>query len=95
MDLSESFRASQSALGPYWGRSVSRKWDRPELVDLCQEEDSSKGERSEPSRQPTTLAHPVDRGYDSCDSEDLDSGFVRYRERNLADRLGLRMPWPG
>ena len=36
-----------------------------------------------------------DRGYDSCDSEDLDSGFVRYRERNLADWLGLRKPWPG
>ena len=30
-----------------------------------------------------------------CDTEDLDSGFVRYRERNLADWLGLSMPWPG
>ena len=41
VDLSESLLASQSALGPYWDRSVSRKRDRPELVDLRQEEDTS------------------------------------------------------
>ena len=97
VDLSESLRASQSALGPYWGRSVSRKRDRPELEDLCQEEDSSEEEQPELGRQATTPALPVDRGYDSCDSEDLDSGFVRYREQNLAEQnwLGLRTPWPG
>ena len=60
----ESLLASQSAFGPHWGRSVSRKRDRPELVDLCQEEYSSEGERPELGRQPTTLAHPVDKGYD-------------------------------
>ena len=48
VDLSESLLASQSNLGPYWGRSVSRKRDRPELVDLCQEEDS--GEEEQPER---------------------------------------------
>ena len=95
VDLSESLRASQSTLGPYWGRGVSRKRDRPEPVDLCQEEDSSEEEQPELGRQATTPALLVDRGYDSCDSEDLDSGFVRYRERNLADWLGLRTPWPG
>ena len=74
---------------------MSRKRDRPEPEDLCQEEDSSEEEQPELGRQATTPAHPVDRGYDSCDSEDLDSGFVRYRERNLADWLGLRTPRPG
>ena len=42
-----------------------------------------------------TLPQQDDRGYDSCGSEDMDSGFVRHRERNLADWLGLRKPWPG
>ena len=37
----------------------------------------------------------MDHGYDSCGSEDLDSGFVRCREQCLADWLDLRMPWPG
>ena len=95
VDLSDSLLASQSALGPYWGRGVSRKRDRPEQMDLCQEEDSSEEEQPELGRQATTPAPPVDHGYDSCDSEDLDSGFVRYREQCLADWLGLRMPWPG
>ena len=63
-------------------------------VDLCQEEESSEGERPELGRQAITLAHPVAKSNDSCDSEDLDGGFVRYRERNL-DWLGLSMPWPG
>ena len=94
VDLSESLLASQSALGPYWGRGVRRKRDRPEPVDLCQEEDSSEKE-PELGRQAPTPAPQVDHGYDSCDSEDLDSGFVRYREQNLADWLGLRPPWPG
>ena len=74
---------------------MSRKRDRPEQVDLCQEEDSSEEEQPELSMQAPTHAPPVDRGYDSCDSEDLESGFVRYREQNLADWLGLRLPWPG
>ena len=34
-----------------WGRSVSRKRDRPEPVDLLQEEDSSEGEQPERGRQ--------------------------------------------
>ena len=95
VDLSESLLASQSALGPYWGRGVSRKRNRPEPVDRCQEEDSNEEEQPELSGQAPTPALLVDRGYDSCDSEDLDSGFVRYRERNLADWLGLRTPWQG
>ena len=37
------------------------------------------------------LAQQDDKGYYSCDSEDLDNGFIRYRECNLADWLGL--PW--
>ena len=42
-DLSESLLASQSGLGPYWGRGVSRKRDRAGLVDLSMDEESSKG----------------------------------------------------
>ena len=77
MGLSESLLASQSTLEPYWSRAVRRKRDRPEPVDLCQEEDSSEGEQPELDRQPTTLSNPVDRGYDSCDSEDMNTGFRR------------------
>ena len=85
----------QSNLRPYWGRGVSLKRDRPELVNLCLGKDISEGERSEMNRVPTTLVQPDDRGYDSCDSEDLDSGFLRYRESNLATWLGKRLPWAG
>ena len=46
VDLSESLLASQSALGPYWSRGVSRKRDR-QLVRLSQEEDSSGEGRNE------------------------------------------------
>ena len=34
VDFSESMVASQSDLGQYWQRGVSRKRDRPVLVDL-------------------------------------------------------------
>ena len=47
VDLSESLLAFQSDLGPYWGRGVSRKRDRPMLVDLCLDEESSEDELEE------------------------------------------------
>ena len=56
-----------------------------ELVELSQEEDSSGEERTELGRHTAPQAHPDDRGYDSCDSEDMNIGFRRYKERNLAD----------
>ena len=40
--------------------------------------------------------HPVqsdDRGYDSCDSEDIKRGLIRNRNHNLVTWLGLRKPW--
>ena len=73
MDLSESLPALQSDLRSYWERGVSLKRDRPELVNLCLGEDISEEEMSEMNRVPTTLVQPEDRGYDSCDSEDLAS----------------------
>ena len=54
---------------------MSRKRDRPELVDLCLEEDSSEEEQPELGRQAIAPAPLLDHGYDSCDSEDLDSGL--------------------
>ena len=63
-------------------------------MDLASGEDTS--EEGLVGSQPlATLTPQVDRGYDSCDSEDLDTGFVWHRERNLADWLGLRKPWSG
>ena len=88
MDLSESLLASQSDLGPYWGIRVSPKRDRPVLVDQCLDEESSKGELEES----LVLATAVQTD-DSCDSEDIGSGFLRYRESNLMTWLGLRLPW--
>ena len=76
VDLSESLAASQSELGPYWQRGVSRKRARLEVVDLATGEDTSE-EGSLGSEPPATLTLHADRGYDTCDSEDLDTGFVR------------------
>ena len=90
VDLSESLLASQSALGSYWDRGVRRKRDRPELVDICQEEDSSEGESSDD--RSILQVGTEDKCYDSCDSEDMNTGFRRYKECNLADWLGTRLP---
>ena len=30
-----------------------------------------------------------------CDSEDMNTGFRRYKGRNVADWLGTRLPWEG
>ena len=95
VDLSESLLASQSALGPYRSRGGSRKRDR-QLVELSQEVDSSGKGRTELSEiSGHTALQADDRGYDSCDSEDMNIRFRRYKERNLADWLGTRLPWEG
>ena len=94
VDLSESLLASQSALGPYWSRGVSRKRDRQELVELSQEEDFNGECRTELGRH-TASPDPDDKGYDSCDSEGMNTGFRRYKKRNLAAWLGTRLSWEG
>ena len=74
-------------LGPYWARCVSRKRVRLVVADLALEEDSSEEE-------PTVFQVPVTLGYHSCDTDDLNNGFIRYRERNLSERQvpgGLRL----
>lgn len=40
------------------------------------------------------LSIPEDTGYDSCNSGDQNIGF-RHRESNLANCLGMRLPWAG
>ena len=62
-------------------------------MDLCQEDSSE--EQPEQASSYSCAPGGSWLRLDGCDSEDLDSGFVRYRERNLADWLGLRMSWPG
>ena len=94
VDFSESLLASQSALGPYWSRGVSRKRDRQELVELSQEEDFNGECRTELGRH-TASPDPDDKGYDSCDSEGMNTGFRRYKKRNLAAWLGTRLSWEG
>ena len=64
-------------------------------MDLCQEGDSSGKGRTEISGYTVPQEHSDDRGYDSCDSEDMNTGFRRYKESNLADWLGMRLPWEG
>ena len=93
VDLTESLLASQSDLGPYWGRGLSRKTDRTVLVDLAMEGDTSEGESTVDRSIPQV--DPEDNGYDSFDSEDMNNGFRRYKERNLAAWLGTRIPWEG
>ena len=94
VDLSESLVASQSDLNPYCQRGVSRKRYRLVLTDLCQDEGSSEEELAG-DVLPAQPAQPADTGYDSYDSENIDTGFVRHRESNLANWLGLRLPWAG
>ena len=63
-------------------------------MNLSMDDESSEGELEESQ----VLASPMqmgNRGYDSCDNEDMESGFLRYRENNLATWLGLRLPWAG
>lgn len=57
-------------------------------VDPFLEDESSEEELERSQVAPLSQ----DPGYDSCGSEDLDSGFQRYREINLASWLGLRLP---
>ena len=64
------------------------------LTDLCQDEGSSEEELAG-DVLPAQPAQPADTGYDSYDSENIDTGFVRHRESNLANWLGLRLPWAG
>lgn len=56
------------------------------LVDVALEGDSSEGESTDDRWIPQVEVE--DRGYDSCDSEDMNTGFRRYKKHNLAAWLG-------
>ena len=60
---------------------MSRQRDSPGQVDLCLDEESSE-EEPMPNPVCVQLVLSDDRRYDSGESEDIKSGFIRYRERH-------------